>query len=98
MAVLLSLRQRESDKGYSQAVVNPAQSPDDWRWTGQEGALFMPEVRTEFHWRVMKAFDDAIDAMNYEMVIYPLFSGRRLERLHNDTTLLRDSDGAVSVR
>jgi len=57
--------------------------------------FFMPEVRTEFHWRVMKAFDDALDSMNYEMVIYPLFSGRRLERLHNDTTLLRDSDGAV---
>jgi LacI family transcriptional regulator len=58
--------------------------------------LFMPEVRTEFHWRVMKAFDDALDSQNYEMVIYPMFSGKRLERLYNDNSLLRDSDGAVT--
>jgi len=57
--------------------------------------FLMPEVRTEFHWRVMKSFDDFLDMMNYEMVIYPVFSDRRLNRLKKDSLLLKDSDGAV---
>ncbi|HCO69253.1 MAG TPA: LacI family transcriptional regulator [Mesotoga infera] len=57
--------------------------------------FLMPEVRTEFHWRVMKSFDDFLDMMNYEMVIYPVFSDRRLNRLKKDSSLLEDSDGAV---
>lgn len=57
--------------------------------------FLMPEVRTEFHWRVMKSFDDYLDMKNYEMVIYPVFSERRLSRLRRDLALLHDSDGAV---
>ncbi|MDP1329327.1 hypothetical protein Q6280_27460, partial [Klebsiella pneumoniae] len=32
---------------------------------------------------------------NYEMVIYPVFSERRLSRLRRDLALLHESDGAV---
>ncbi|MGC9321175.1 MAG: LacI family DNA-binding transcriptional regulator [Kosmotogaceae bacterium] len=57
--------------------------------------FLMPEARTEFHWRVMKSFDDFLGMMNYEMVIYPVFSDRRLNRLKKDSSLLEDSEGAV---
>jgi LacI family transcriptional regulator len=57
--------------------------------------FLMPEIRTEFHWRVMKSFDEYLDKMNYEMVIYPVFSDKRLKKLRSDPSLIQNIDGAV---
>ena len=40
--------------------------------------FIFPEMRNEFHWRLLKSFDLSLDKYDYETVVYPLISDRRL--------------------
>lgn len=58
--------------------------------------IIVPEFKTEFHWRILKSFDNILDESNYESVLYPLISEKRLTKLKEDKSLINESD-AVKI-
>jgi LacI family transcriptional regulator len=57
--------------------------------------IIVPEFKTEFHWRILKSFDNILDESNYESVLYPLISEKRLAKLKEDKSLINESDAVI---
>mgnify|MGYP000462786101 CR=1 FL=1 len=57
--------------------------------------FIFPEMRNEFHWRLLKSFDLSLDKYDYETVVYPLISDRRLNKLMGDSVLIKEVDAIV---
>jgi len=53
----------------------------------------MPEVKTEFHWRILEAFDSQLDKYDYQSIIYPLTSVKRYESLLFNPSFLQEVEG-----
>lgn len=57
--------------------------------------MFTPEIRTEFHWRLIKSFDSFLEQKDYQTIIYPLISMKRLEQIKNSKIMSYEADGLV---
>jgi len=57
--------------------------------------FIFPEMRNEFHWRLLKSFDLTLDGYDYQTVVYPLISDNRLKKLRSDKQLLKEVDAVV---
>jgi LacI family transcriptional regulator len=55
----------------------------------------MPEVKTEFHWRILEAFDSQLDKFDYQSIIYPLTSVKRYESLILNPSFIQEVEGIV---
>jgi len=55
----------------------------------------IPEVKSEFHWRLLESFDHEIDKEDYQSIIYPLISKNRYEALINNPSFAQDVEGVV---
>ncbi|AKI97602.1 LacI family DNA-binding transcriptional regulator [Kosmotoga pacifica] len=56
--------------------------------------VLTPEIRTEFHWRLLESIDKTLDALDYQTVIYPVISQNRYNRLFN-SNLFYEFDGVI---
>lgn len=57
--------------------------------------MFTPEIRTEFHWRLIKSFDSFLEQKDYQTIIYPLISMKRLEQIQKSKIMTYEADGLV---
>ena len=55
----------------------------------------IPEVKTEFHWRILESFDHEIDKEDYQSIIYPLISQKRYDALINNPSFAQEVEGVV---
>ncbi|HOO31691.1 MAG TPA: LacI family DNA-binding transcriptional regulator [Thermotogota bacterium] len=55
----------------------------------------MPEVKSEFHWRILESFDHEIDKENFQSIIYPLISKKRYEALISNPSFIEEVEGVV---
>lgn len=55
----------------------------------------IPEVKSEFHWRILESFDHEIDKQNYQSIIYPLISKKRYDALINNPSFAQEVEGVV---
>lgn len=56
--------------------------------------MLTPEIKTEFHWRLIKSMDKYLDEMDYQTIIYPLISKNRFEKLFSSHNI-HEVDGVV---
>jgi len=57
--------------------------------------LITPEIRTEFHWRVIKSFDEYLDQLDFETVIYPIISENRIAKIRSGSCITEEVDAVV---
>jgi LacI family transcriptional regulator len=55
----------------------------------------MPEVQSEFHWRILESFDHELDKENFQSIIYPLISRKRYDALINNHSFAQEVEGVV---
>ncbi|HPE68370.1 MAG TPA: LacI family DNA-binding transcriptional regulator [Thermotogota bacterium] len=53
----------------------------------------IPEVKTEFHWRILETFDACLDRKDYQSIIYPLTSMKRFENLVSNMSFAQEVEG-----
>jgi LacI family transcriptional regulator len=55
----------------------------------------MPEVKSEFHWRILESFDHEIDKENFQSIIYPLISRKRYDALISNPSFIQEVEGVI---
>ncbi len=57
----------------------------------------IPEVKSEFHWRILESFDHQLDEYDFQSIIYPLISKKRYEALINNPSFAQEVEGVVMM-
>lgn len=55
--------------------------------------VYIPEVKTEFHWRLLDGFDRYLDKKEYFSIVFPLTDFKRLENMRKTPYTMGGVDG-----